>query len=64
MFERYDDTARRVIFYARMAAQRLGSERIEPEHVLWGLLHEADSLFQRLAIDSAITKGVLEAQLG
>jgi hypothetical protein len=29
-----------------------------------GLLHEADSLFQRLAIDKVSINGMLEAQLG
>jgi hypothetical protein len=43
MFERYNDAARRVIIYARLAAQQFGGERIEPEHILWGLLHEAGS---------------------
>ena len=40
MFERYNDKARRVIFYARYFASELGGRYIEPEHVLLAILRE------------------------
>jgi ATP-dependent Clp protease ATP-binding subunit ClpC len=40
MFERYDESARRVLFLSRYAASELGSPSIETEHVLLGLLRE------------------------
>ena len=47
MFERYTETARRVIFFARFEASQLGSQAIEAEHVLLGLLRDS-SLVERL----------------
>ncbi len=38
MFERYTEKARRVIFFARFEASQSGSEAIETEHILLGLL--------------------------
>ena len=38
MFERYAEKARRVIFFARYEASQLEVPRIEPEHLLLGLL--------------------------
>ena len=38
MFERYDENARRSLFFARYEASQLGSLAIEPEHLLLGLL--------------------------
>ena len=40
MFERYSEPARRVVFWARAEAGRMGSQAIEPEHLLLGLLAE------------------------
>ena len=40
MFERHTDRARRAIFFARYEASRLGSPRIEAEHLLLGLVRE------------------------
>jgi ATP-dependent Clp protease ATP-binding subunit ClpC len=40
MFERYDQPARRVLFFARYEASQLGSLTIETEHLLLGLLRE------------------------
>jgi ATP-dependent Clp protease ATP-binding subunit ClpC len=38
MFERYTETARRVVFHARHEASKFGSEYIETEHLLLGIL--------------------------
>jgi len=44
MFERYTETARRVVFYARHEAQASGSEYIEAGHFFLGLLREDPAL--------------------
>ena len=48
MFERYDEHARRAIFFARYTASQSGSSTIESEHMLLGLVREASPLFVRL----------------
>ena len=40
MFERFSTPARRVLFLARAEANRMGSDWIEPEHLLLGVLAE------------------------
>jgi ATP-dependent Clp protease ATP-binding subunit ClpC len=40
MFERYDEAARRTLFFARYEASRLGTPTIETEHLLLGLMRE------------------------
>ena len=40
MFEKYTEKARRVIFYARYEASEFGTQSIETEHILLGLLRE------------------------
>lgn len=52
MFERFTQTAARVIFSARYVASRAGSPEIETEHLLMGLLRE-DKGFARRFLGSA-----------
>ena len=40
MFEKYSGPARRVVFFARLEAGQSGSDKIEPKHLLLGLLAE------------------------
>jgi len=40
MFERYDEPARRALFFSRYEASQLGSLSIETEHLLLGLMRE------------------------
>jgi ATP-dependent Clp protease ATP-binding subunit ClpC len=40
MFERYTESARRALFFARYEASQLGSLAIEAEHLLLGLVRE------------------------
>ncbi len=49
MFERYTEDARRVLFFARYEASRLGSPVLEVEHLWLGLLRESKKLVKRLA---------------
>jgi ATP-dependent Clp protease ATP-binding subunit ClpC len=48
MFEKYTETARRVIFHARHEASRFGSQYIETEHLLLGILRTDRFLAIRL----------------
>ncbi len=45
MFERYNEKARRVVFYARFFASELGGTLIEPEHILLAILREDSEIF-------------------
>lgn len=45
MFDKYTDKARLVIFFARYEVSQLGSNAIEPEHLLLGLLRKDKALF-------------------
>src|ERR1700722_2788587 len=51
MFERYSESARRVIFYSRSMAHLLGGTKIETEHLLVGLLR-ADMVLARRFLGS------------
>ena len=44
MFERYTESARRVLFFARYEATALGGLSIEADHILLGLTREAKGL--------------------
>ena len=48
MFERYTETARKVVFAARYEASQFGSEYIETEHLLLGILRSDAPLVLRL----------------
>lgn len=48
MFHKFNEHARRVIFFARYEASQLGNRTIEVEHLLLGLLREDKSLMSRL----------------
>jgi ATP-dependent Clp protease ATP-binding subunit ClpC len=47
MFERYNEKARRVIFFARYEASQFGSPYIETEHLLLGIVREDKALTNR-----------------
>lgn len=47
MFERYTDKAKRVIFYARLEASKLGAAAIGPNHLLLGLEREDKKAVKR-----------------
>ena len=54
MFEKFNEKARRALFFARYEASKLGSRVIESEHVLLGILREGEEsvseLFRRFQI--------------
>ena len=51
MFERYTETARRAIFFARYEASQFGADAIEPEHLLLGAFREDKPLFVQILPD-------------
>jgi heme-degrading monooxygenase HmoA len=53
LFERFDEHARRALFFARYEVAQLGGLTIEPEHLVLGLLRESTSTIQRFAHDGA-----------
>jgi hypothetical protein len=48
MFERYTSPARRVVFFARYEASHFGSDYLETEHLLLGLIRECKVLAELL----------------
>jgi Clp amino terminal domain, pathogenicity island component/SnoaL-like domain len=58
MFERYTETARRVIFFARYEASQYGSLAIDTEHILLGLLREDRALMHRLVSPIGLEAGI------
>lgn len=68
MYERFNEKARRAVFFARYEASQFGSNAIEPEHMLLGLLHDEDWLGSdvplkagleiRKRLESTIPRGV------
>src|SRR5207247_10792812 len=47
MFERYTERARRCIYFARQSAAKYGSQTIETEDLLLGILHEDPDVIGR-----------------
>ena len=58
MFERYTETARRVIFFARYEASQFGSAYIESEHLLLGLFREDKALANRFLHSHAAVESI------
>jgi ATP-dependent Clp protease ATP-binding subunit ClpA len=55
MFDRFSDSARRVLFLARYEAGEFGSPSIEPEHLVLGLLHSPHRLVARVFKDAHLS---------
>jgi len=58
MFERYTEKARRAIFFARYEASQFGSECIETEHLLLGLMREDRALVNRFMHSLGSIEGI------
>jgi ATP-dependent Clp protease ATP-binding subunit ClpC len=63
MFERYTERARRVIFFARYEASQLGSNAIETEHLLLGLIREGKGLTSRLFSKSHLSMDSIRKEI-
>jgi len=48
MFEKYNEKARRALFFARYEASKLGSRVIETEHILLGVLREGEDIIKEI----------------
>src|SRR5512137_2628431 len=48
MFEKYNEKARRALFFARYEASKLGSKVIESEHILLGVLREGEEIVREI----------------
>jgi ATP-dependent Clp protease ATP-binding subunit ClpA len=48
-FDRYTDTAKRAIYFARLEANHRNADAITPEHILAGLTWESDSTLTGIA---------------
>lgn len=60
MFERYTESARRVLFFARSEASMKGSPGIESEHLLAGLLREDQGVVPRVLRESNVERESLQ----
>ncbi|MBV9742329.1 MAG: ATP-dependent Clp protease ATP-binding subunit, partial [Acidobacteriia bacterium] len=58
MFERYTETAKRVIFFARYEASQFGTSEILPEHLLLGILREDKTLTRRILGESPVVEAI------
>ena len=63
MFERYDEAARRALFFARYEVSQRGGTSIEPEHLLLGLLREPKGLVGRILDERRVLPSQLQLEL-
>lgn len=50
--ERYTEKVRNAFFFARYESSRWGTQAVEPEHILLGLIRADPELFRQLALGS------------
>ncbi len=63
MFERFNEHVRRSLFFARYEASRSSSRSIGTQHVLLGMLREADPEFGELLADKGVVARELRDEL-
>ncbi len=63
MFEKFSDSARRVLFYARYEASQSGSPHIGTEHLLLGLLKETEDVVREIFNRCKISIPELQARV-
>ena len=63
MFERFNEHVRRGLFFARYEASRSSSRSIASQHVLLGMLREADPVFNELLAGKGIDARELREEL-
>ncbi len=51
MFEKFNEKARRVLFFSRYEASQMGSNKIEIEHIVLGLLRENQGILGKIIND-------------
>ena len=56
MFERYNEAARRALFFARWEAEAVGATQIDTEHLLLGIIRQDDAesrdLLEKLRVNT------------
>jgi len=66
MFEKYNEKARRALFFARYEASKLGSRVIETEHILLGILREGEEtvneLLRRMDVKAEAVRKEIEGE--
>ncbi len=66
MFEKYNEKARRALFFARYEASKLGSRVIESEHILLGILREGEEavsdIFERFEVKADDLRREIEGE--
>ena len=63
MFERYTESARRALFFARYEVTALGGFSIEPEHLLLGLCRSSTPLVKQIFREANIATGALRDEI-
>ncbi len=63
MFEKYSNSSRMALFYAKNIAEDYKSDIITPEHLLLGILKENETIFQYFTSDVKELKKHLELEL-
>jgi ATP-dependent Clp protease ATP-binding subunit ClpC len=63
MFERYTESARRALFFARYEVSQKGGLSIEPEHLLLGLTRPGSPLVTRILALSRISSNDLRTEI-
>ena len=63
MFERYTESARRTLFFARYESSQQGSRAIETEHLLLGLVRQSKGLVGRIFSASHVPAESLRRQV-
>ena len=64
MFERFDEDARRALFFARYEVAQLGGITIEPEHLVLGILRGTPQAILRFANSMTATDEIRDALAG
>ena len=63
MFERYTESARRALFFARYEVSQVGAASIEIEHLLLGVSRAAGGVVARVLIDAGLSTDTLRREI-
>ncbi|RYG31040.1 ATP-dependent Clp protease ATP-binding subunit ClpC, partial [bacterium] len=63
MWQRFTERARKVVFYAQEEAQKFGEGYVSTEHLLLGLVREADSVAARVLEKLGVSLGRIRAEV-
>lgn len=63
MFERYTESAKRALFFARYEVSQLGATSIQPEHILLGLTREGSGLVAQILALSQVSPDDIRGEI-